>query len=194
VVGLAAGLDTRAFRNTWPEGVTLYEIDQPAVLAYKDQRLRGASERCDRRVIGINLGGNWPEALAEAGFDRRRPTIWFAEGLLFYLPEQLAATVLRQAFALSCPGSRIAVDLIGTGIFGFAYMREFLRRLEQADSPWVFGTDDPAGFMRSCGWSNVVVAEPGHPGADYGRWPQAASPAGIPNLPRIFLVTAERTT
>ncbi|OLB81260.1 MAG: hypothetical protein AUI14_04005 [Actinobacteria bacterium 13_2_20CM_2_71_6] len=192
VVGLGAGLDTRAYRLDWPSGVTLFEIDQPAVLAYKHDRLAatGATEQCDRRAIPVNLGDDWPTALLEAGFDPDRPTVWFAEGVLFYLPEELAREVLRCTAELSAPGSRIGVDLIGTGIFHFRYMREFLRRLAEADSPWRFGTDDIPGFMASAGWTDVRVTEPGHPGSAYGRWPAAASPTTLPNLPRIYLVTA----
>jgi methyltransferase (TIGR00027 family) len=35
VVILASGLDSRAYRLGWPAGTTVYEIDQPKVLAYK---------------------------------------------------------------------------------------------------------------------------------------------------------------
>jgi len=40
IVLLAAGLDTRAFRLTWPVGTQIFELDQPAVLQYKEQVLR----------------------------------------------------------------------------------------------------------------------------------------------------------
>lgn len=191
-VGLGAGLDTRAFRMPWPEGVTLYEIDQPAVLAYKTERLAstGAPARCDRRTVPMDLGSDWADALSDAGHDPGRPTTWFAEGVLFYLPEELAREVLRAAARLSAPGSRIAVDLVGEGIFRFPYTRQFLRRLAEANSPWRFGTDDLVGFMRSCGWNDVEVVEPGNPTANYGRWPATASPTNIPVLPRIYLVKA----
>lgn len=36
VVLLAAGLDTRDFRLSWPAGVRLFELDQPAVLGHKE--------------------------------------------------------------------------------------------------------------------------------------------------------------
>lgn len=206
VVGLGAGLDTRAFRLEWPSGVTLYEVDQPAVLAYKDDRLgtsgstgsggtagsagsSGTAARCDRHTIPVNLGDDWETALLEAGFDPSRPTVWFAEGVFFYLPEEMARRVLRNTAKLSAPGSRIGLDLIGTGIFRLRYMREFLRRLAEADSPWIFGTDDIPGFMASAGWTDIDVTEPGHPGSAYGRWPEASSPTTIPNLPRIYLVS-----
>ena len=38
---LAAGLDTRAFRLDWMPGATVYEVDAPMVLAFKDSVLAG---------------------------------------------------------------------------------------------------------------------------------------------------------
>src|SRR3712207_6608860 len=37
VVLLAAGMDARAFRLTWPSGTRLYELDRPEVLATKEE-------------------------------------------------------------------------------------------------------------------------------------------------------------
>ncbi len=34
LVILAAGLDSRAYRLSWPAGTVVYEVDQPAVLEY----------------------------------------------------------------------------------------------------------------------------------------------------------------
>jgi methyltransferase (TIGR00027 family) len=192
VVALGAGLDARAYRMIWPSGTVLFEVDQAALLRYKATCLTaiGAQPQCDHRMVGADFAGDWAAPLVAAGFDRTRPTIWFAEGLLFYLAEPVAAVVARQAAELSPEGSRLAVDLIGTGIFRFPYMREFLRRLADAGSPWVFGTDDPAAFLAGCGWQVHAVTEPGHPEASYGRWPAQAAPAGFTDLPRSYLVTA----
>jgi hypothetical protein len=97
---------------------------------------------------------------------------------------------VRTAARLSAPGSTFACDTIGPGIFKFPYTREFLARLEAADSPWRWGDDDVRGLMESCGWTDIVVTEPGNPSANYGRWPSAASPVDIPSLPRIYLTRA----
>ena len=37
---LAAGLDSRAYRLPWPDGTTVYELDQPKVLDFKSKTLR----------------------------------------------------------------------------------------------------------------------------------------------------------
>lgn len=41
VVLLAAGLDSRAFRLAWPDGVRLFELDLPELLAFKEHALSG---------------------------------------------------------------------------------------------------------------------------------------------------------
>jgi methyltransferase (TIGR00027 family) len=193
-VGLGAGLDARAFRLDWPAGTTYFEVDQPAVLGHKAEKMEsiGAKPSCDRKTIPVDLSEDWASALGKAGHDPKVKTTWFAEGVLFYLPEEGAREVLRKAAELSAPGSQVAVDLVGPGIFTFKYTQEFLKRLEASNAPWRWGTNDLKGFMESAGWSNVEVLEPGNPGANYGRWPEVASPKNIPSLPRIYLVRATK--
>jgi methyltransferase (TIGR00027 family) len=112
VVVLAAGLDTRAFRLDWPAGTRLFEIEQPSVLHFKDTVLRaqGAVPRCARTTVGVDLRGDWADALTTAGFDVHRPAIWLAEGLLQYLPADAERALFEQVDALSAPGSHLVVE------------------------------------------------------------------------------------
>ena len=109
---LAAGLDTRAFRLDWMPGATVYEIDAPMVLAFKDSVLagQGAAARCDRRTVTADLRADWPAAVREAGFDPAVPTAWLAEGLFPYLTDEAIDDLLGQVHELSAPGSRITAD------------------------------------------------------------------------------------
>nr|MCW1957279.1 class I SAM-dependent methyltransferase [Mycobacterium sp.] len=90
VVILASGLDSRAYRLSWPPGTVVYEIDQPLVLEYKATTLaeHGVTATAERREVAIDLRQDWPAALRAAGFDSTRPTAWLAEGLLMYLPAE----------------------------------------------------------------------------------------------------------
>jgi methyltransferase (TIGR00027 family) len=112
VVILASGLDSRAYRLDWPTGTTVYEIDQPKVLAYKSETLasHGATPSADRREVPIDLRQDWPAALIAAGFDPKAPTAWLAEGLLMYLPADAQDRLFAQITELSAPGSRIAAE------------------------------------------------------------------------------------
>lgn len=84
----AAGLDARAWRLPWPDGTVVFEIDQPKVLAFKEETLAAHGVEPVARHVGvpIDLRQDWPEALRQSGFDPTRPTAWLAEGLLPYLP------------------------------------------------------------------------------------------------------------
>lgn len=115
VVILASGLDSRAYRLDWPAGTTVFEIDQPKVLEYKDQTLRahGATPVAALHQLPIDLRNDWPKALREAGFDDSAPTAWLAEGLLMYLPADAQDRLFENITALSAPGSRISVETVG---------------------------------------------------------------------------------
>ncbi|MGH3532026.1 MAG: class I SAM-dependent methyltransferase, partial [Mycobacterium sp.] len=112
VVILASGLDSRAYRLDWPAGTTVYEIDQPKVLAYKSTTLaaHGVTPSADRHEVPMDLRQDWPAALRGQGFDPTAPTAWLAEGLLMYLPADAQDRLFAQITGLSAPGSRIAVE------------------------------------------------------------------------------------
>ncbi len=111
---LASGLDARAYRLNWPADTTVFEVDQPEVIAFKTQTLSelGARPTADRRTVAIDLRYDWPAALIEAGFDRTRPTAWIAEGLLGYLPPEAQDSLLDNISTLSADGSRLATEAI----------------------------------------------------------------------------------
>jgi methyltransferase (TIGR00027 family) len=115
VVILAAGLDSRAYRLSWPAGTAVYEIDQPKVLEYKTGILEShrAVPTASRRPVPVDLRDDWPAALAAAGFDRSQPTAWLAEGLLPYLPSDAQDRLFEMFTALSAPGSQVAVEVFG---------------------------------------------------------------------------------
>jgi methyltransferase (TIGR00027 family) len=117
VVILAAGLDSRAFRLEWPPGTTVYEIDQPQVVAYKTSTLEsaGAAPTAQRRTVQVDLRDDWAAALSSAGFDPSQPTAWLAEGLLPYLPAEAQDRLFEILTGLSAPGSRVAVEAFTLG-------------------------------------------------------------------------------
>jgi methyltransferase (TIGR00027 family) len=111
---LAAGLDARAYRLAWPVGTTVYELDQPDVIAFKGETLAqlGAEPAADRRPVAIDLREDWPKAPLDNGFDPTQPTAWIAEGLLIYLPPDAQDLLFDRIDELSAPGSRVATEHI----------------------------------------------------------------------------------
>ncbi len=113
-VNLAAGLDARAYRLPWPDGTTVYELDQPEVIEFKSKTLAdlGAQPTAERRTVAIDLRNDWPKALLDNGFDPTQPTAWIAEGLLIYLPSEAQDLLFDRINELSAPGSRVATEHI----------------------------------------------------------------------------------
>ena len=112
VVILAAGLDSRAYRLSWPDGTTIFELDRPEVLDFKREVLAGqdAQPRAERREVAVDLREDWPQALRDSGFDPAKPSAWIAEGLLIYLPAAAQDQLFTGIDSLSCPGSHVAVE------------------------------------------------------------------------------------
>jgi methyltransferase (TIGR00027 family) len=109
---LAAGLDARGYRLPWPDGTTVYEVDQPEVIEFKTTTLAGigATPTATHRTVAIDLRADWPKALKDNGFDPSQPTAWSAEGLLIYLPSDAQDKLFDNITALSAPGSRLATE------------------------------------------------------------------------------------
>ncbi|MER5951862.1 class I SAM-dependent methyltransferase [Streptomyces sp. NPDC001904] len=113
VVLLGAGLDARAFRLDWPPGSIVFEIDRTEVLAFKHKVLDGlsATAKAARLPVPVDLRADWVAALADSGFDRSAPSVWLAEGLLFYLPAAAEASLVAAVDRLSAPGSALAYEV-----------------------------------------------------------------------------------
>jgi methyltransferase (TIGR00027 family) len=110
---LAAGLDSRAYRLALPAGSTVFEVDQPRVLEFKQRVLdeQGAVPSARRVTVAVDLRDDWTGALAAADFDPARPTMWVLEGLLPYLPGAAQDALFEKLHELSVAGSRIAAEL-----------------------------------------------------------------------------------
>jgi len=113
VVIFGAGLDARAFRLGWPEGVHLFELDMPGVLSFKEEVVRAARWRpaCERVVIPVDLSEDWGRPLVAAGLDDSLPVVFVAEGLLAYLSREASDALVEQAAEMSPPGSRFGLTL-----------------------------------------------------------------------------------
>ncbi len=183
---LESGLDSRPYRLPWPAGTVVFEVDQPQVIAFKTATLAqlGAQPTADRRAVAIDLRGDWPTALADAGFDPGRPTAWIAEGLLGYLTAEAQNRLLDRITALSTPGSRFATE----GLLDVNKLseHELRRRMQRQSDRWrshgfeldmaalVYFDDrtDAGTYLADLGWKTVstsatdLLAEHGLPPID----------------------------
>lgn len=195
VVSVAAGMDMRAVRLPWPDGVTLYELDRPALLDTKAALLaeHGVSTEAGpvRTAVPVDLAGEWQDDLRAAGFDPRQRTLWVAEGLFFFLPEEVVRGLLGTLRDLSAPGSVLIGDMTSRSTLTNPLAKGFMKILAEDGNPWLFGTDEPEEFLPACGWVVQDLKQPGEEGADFGRWPHPVPPRSLSGAPRSFLFTAE---
>jgi methyltransferase (TIGR00027 family) len=196
VVILAAGMDTRGFRLALPAQTRLFELDQPELLAQKDELLSSAdaSPACLRRTVGIDfIKEHWPEALLRSGFKPRQPTVWLIEGLLPYLSESAIPHLLNIVTALSAPDSQLGFTAINREMLTSASTQLWVKSMEDAGVPWLSGMDDPEALLAKRGWVATVV-QPGEDSANFGRWSYPVVPRSVPGIPRSWLVTAIRSS
>lgn len=157
IVNLAAGLDSRAWRLPWPDGTTVYELDQPAVLDFKYATLRRTGAAPTSQVVGVpvDLRNDWPTALQENGFDAARPTAWLAEGLLHYLPAWAHGLLFERVHALSPPASWFALN--APGIAGSAPV-SVPPGLGTPATTGQWCAADIIGWLDQRGWETVALS------------------------------------
>jgi methyltransferase (TIGR00027 family) len=192
VVIVAAGLDARAYRLPWPDGTTVFELDQPAVIAAKAETLAGDEPRCRRVAIGADLTTDWSDTLRSNGFDPELPAAWLMEGLLQYLDEGAVHTLFERVDALSAPGSVLLYDIVGKTLLDSVMLAPVLEQMSRNGAPWLFGTDAPEQLCERLGWS-AVVTDVAAPGNEWNRWFAPAVPLDVPGVPRGYFVTATKS-
>lgn len=192
VVIVAAGLDARAYRLPWPDGTTVFELDQPAVIAAKAAALAGDEPRCLRVAIGVDLTTDWTDTLRSNGFDPKWPAVWLMEGLLQYLDEGAVHTLFERVDALSAPGSVLLYDIVGKTLLDSVMLAPVLEQMSRNGAPWLFGTDTPEQLCEQLGWS-AVVTDVATPGNEWNRWFAPAVPLDVPGVPRGYFVTATKS-
>ncbi|MFI9381185.1 SAM-dependent methyltransferase [Kutzneria sp. NPDC052558] len=166
VVLLAAGLDSRAYRLDWPAGVSLYELDLPKVLAFKESVLADAEPRCTRAVVPADFRTDWAKALQDNGFRPQEPTAWLAEGLLIYLTPQDADRLLTTVTTLSAQSSRIAFE---RGDRSYQDQATNSPSMQRYSALWKGGLDRPASqWLTDHGW-RPTEHDLGPVAASYGR-------------------------
>jgi methyltransferase (TIGR00027 family) len=188
---LASGLDARPYRLPWPQGSTVYEIDQPNVIEFKTTTMSaiGATPTAERRAVAVDLRDDWPAALRRSGFDDSQPTAWSAEGLLVYLPPDAQDRLFDNITSLSAPGSQLATEYhpdagASMGERAKEMSRRWGDRGLDIDLSQLFyaGERCPVvDFLTGHGWQVSARTRP-EVFADYGReFPDTEEVAGLRN-------------
>ncbi|WP_167459005.1 MULTISPECIES: SAM-dependent methyltransferase [Streptomyces] len=158
VVLLGAGLDTRAHRLDWPDRTHVFEVDLPAVQAFKERVLAGrAPDTARRTTVAADLLGDWRGALVAAGFDPNLPTAWLCEGLLFYLQPEAVERLIAAVSKLSAPGSTLGAECLNADAADSPFVKPWLEALSGSGTPWVWHLADPERWWGGHGWRAQVA-------------------------------------
>jgi methyltransferase (TIGR00027 family) len=185
VVILGAGLDTRAFRLTYPSNTAVYEVDQPVVLQHKSTRLHDIAPRCQHYLVPGDLADRssaWMTELSKAGYQDHTPTIWLMEGVMMYLKPQAVYALLNTLSIRSAAGSLLALDGVTAGSIQAGHRAEQFDR-GRVIRHWQFGDDHPQQLLATYGWE-ASVYQPQQIENGYGRYPKSIPIQGAISEPQ----------
>lgn len=184
VVLLGAGLDTRAFRMGLAPDTHVYEIDQQDIFDYKNSVLENDQPSCFRHtIVGDVSQPGWSDCLIEEGFQKEDPSIWIAEGFLYYLAEPEVKTLMQVIQELTPVGSAFACDVINDAV---------CNGKDGWSKYWQWGCDEPEDFFGQYGWQAKAV-QPGEEGAFFGRYTFPIPLREDKDKIHIFFVTTVKT-
>lgn len=114
---MGAGFDTFALRRIDAVGrLHVFEIDFPDVQALKRARIAEAEPQPAQIPIFVPVdfeSMSITQALAAAGFDAKKPSVWSWMNTIPYLTNEATEATLREVARLMAPGSRIVLNYSG---------------------------------------------------------------------------------
>jgi len=148
VVNLGVGLDTRAYRIPGIEQTHVFEVDQPAPLAWKQARLQQVLGTPPPHVAFVPINFNeqkLEDALAAAGFRTGAKTFFIWEGVTQYITAEAVDATFRYVSRAAATGSQIVFTYIHRGIIDGSARSEtdesFVSATQRGGMPWIFGLD-----------------------------------------------------
>lgn len=155
LVNVASGMDTRAWRLRWPQGMRVMEIDSATVHAQKSSALGDIDTSCTR-VAMVGDVYNLSEVLNRlhmVGYDPSKPAIWLVEDVVEYMPPELVSAMFAAMAAHSAPGSRLVASLSDVKL------RDLLRRFGRTSQ--LVEEYEPPGIVlnriSASGWHAEVI-------------------------------------
>lgn len=141
IVIIGSGFDSRAFRI---KGGNWIELDEPAIIAYKNQILDPGSCPNKLRRIPIDFGS---ESLESKLPPVTGPVIVVIEGVFMYLSEGIANQIL-ETLKKFYPMHELACDLMSRRFFE-KYGKPIHKKIKKLGAQFTFVMDDPqALFIR----------------------------------------------
>jgi methyltransferase (TIGR00027 family) len=155
---LGAGLDARAFRLALD--INVYEIDFPETLTLKAELFGDIAPLSPRAVVPVDMAEqSFVGPLVNAGFDVDQPTIVVWEGVINYLTNAEAESVVEQIGTILAPGGQLVADYVELSWFkkqGFdGATKKISAQLSNGGEPLKAGLRDAAGTLDRFGFDVI---------------------------------------
>jgi len=154
VLDLGSGLCTRPYRLPLPAGLRWIEVDLPAILSAKEERLSGERPRCSRESVKMDLS-DLParRALLERVAAPSRKAVVVTEGFLAYLTEEEVASLARDLHRQAA--FRWWILDLASPLLLKRLRGSYRRVLEEANAPMRFAPEEGTGFFAKSGWNEI---------------------------------------
>ena len=154
VLNLGAGLDTRPYRLSLPSSLHWIEVDFPAILDYKEQKLKSERPVCSLEsvkldltdVASINALFAWVNTAAKR-------VLVISEGLIVYLSSEQVAS-LAVALHAQTNFHRWILDLPSPLVVKWA-QKKYIKELTAANARQQFAPEAGADFFQLYSWKAV---------------------------------------
>jgi len=154
IILLGSGLDSRAYRfkPLKLNNHSIFEIDLPSVIHYKEKILRAEKPLCNLVRLSTDLSNlEWISQLRKSGFSNDIPTFWIFEGLVYYMEQEDVTSLLAKIALISADNSQLFVDIMhksrwypfpytSDGLSTDPFSRYFKWALNIKDIPFFFAT------------------------------------------------------
>lgn len=149
---MGAGYDTRGYGMFADAGVTIFELDQPAVQSHKREMLQKTTINSNHvNFVTIDFSEDDLFAkLADAGFDPSKKTLLLWEGVTLYLSLTEVQRTMRLVKRRAAPGSILLADLYAERMIElYGKSRVGAKLLELTDEGLDFGLSFAANWEQA---------------------------------------------
>lgn len=163
ILNLGAGLDTRPYRLELPPSLRWIEVDFPATIDFKNERLRDEKPGCrlERRAVDLGDAGARRALLDEVSAQSQKVLV-LTEGVVGYLSNDEVAALAADLRAQP----RFAwwvLEYVSSQFRRIERIMSRRRRKQMANAPIKFRPGDWLGFFAAHGWApreiRYLVAE-----------------------------------
>ncbi len=151
VLNLGAGLDTRAYRLPLPPSLRWFDVDLPAMTAYRTECLKADVPSCQHVHVAadLSIATELSRALADARAGPG-PLLVMTEGLLVYLTTDQVGSLATQ-LRTDARAQWWVADLISP-LLRKTMGTIWHSQLGSADATFEFAPQDSRGFFEAVGW------------------------------------------